>query len=295
MTTEGRFCPTCGRRRAGYLRYCIECGYDFDELSPRPPEPIVHTSEPQPVPAALPTPPVLSAVTVARAVEPKRPPRWRLTERSVVRVAAVGVGALVVIGLASNALRPSTSPASTAAPSVALASPVVVESAVPSETVSEPTFRPSGQTQLAVVNSVVDGDTIRVDIDGEEYPLRYIGMDTPEPDATDPTAKRYADEATAANVALVEGEEVYLEKDVSETDRFGRLLRNVWIVDPDDGMVLVNLELVRRGYAQVATLPPDVKYVDLLTGAQDAARAEGLGLWGNAASGSASPSVPAED
>ena len=294
MTTEGRFCPTCGRRRAGYLRFCIECGYDFDELSPRSTQAIVNTSEPQPVPAQLPTPPVLSAVTVARAVEPPKSPRWRLTERSLVRVAAVGVGALVVLGLASNALRPSTNPASTAVPSVALASPLVVESPVASDVVSEPTFSPSGQTQLAVVESVIDGDTINVDIDGETYPLRYIGMDTPELDTTDPTVKQFADAATAANKALVEGEEVYLERDVSETDRFGRLLRDVWIIDPDEGMVLVNLELVEQGYAQVATFPPDVKYVDQLTEAQEAARAEGVGLWGNAASQSSSPSTPVE-
>ena len=91
-----------------------------------------------------------------------------------------------------------------------------------------------------------------------------------------------------ANGALVDGEEVYVERDVSETDQFGRLLRNVWIVDPEEGMVLVNLELVRDGFAQVATFPPDVEYEDLLTSAQEEARSQGRGLW---ASGAAPSSV----
>ena len=70
-----------------------------------------------------------------------------------------------------------------------------------------------------------------------------------------------------------------LEKDVSETDQYGRLLRYVWLHDTT-GWTLVNLELVREGYAQVSTYPPDVKYVDLYLAAQQQAREQGLGLWG---------------
>jgi hypothetical protein len=82
-------------------------------------------------------------------------------------------------------------------------------------------------------------------------------------------------EATAANKALVENKTVTLEKDVSETDKYGRLLRYVYV-----GNIFVNAELVRQGYAQVSTYPPDVKYQSLFLQMQREARAAGRGLWG---------------
>jgi endonuclease YncB( thermonuclease family) len=191
----------------------------------------------------------------------------------------------------------SASPTSTPQSGVD-ASPLVGESpdasgsAVPS-IATEPAFQPSGSTQFATVTSVTDGDTIRVDIDGTEYPLRYIGMDTPEPDATEPAIKRLADAASAANSQLVKGKEVYLEREVSDVDRFGRLLRDVWLVD-SGSYVLVNLELVRLGYAQLSTFPPDVRYVRELTEAQGKAQADGVGIWGLGKSlAPESPPVPA--
>jgi micrococcal nuclease len=293
-TTDGRFCPTCGRRRTGYFRFCNECGFDFDELAPRPDETIAEAVLAQPAPEPAPSPIALSTVNLERPTVPPPAPRWRINERSVVRVAIVGLGLLVVLANMSNLLRPASQPAATAAPSVALVSPVVVESAVPSATpsIAEPSFAPTGPTRLAVVERVIDGDTIEVDIDGESYLLRYIGMDTPEVDDADPAVKQFAEAARSVNVALVEGEEVLLESDISDTDQFGRLLRDVWIIDADGEMVLVNLELVRQGYAQVATFPPDVKYVEMLTDAQESARAEGLGLWSAGASASPSGSGP---
>jgi micrococcal nuclease len=131
------------------------------------------------------------------------------------------------------------------------------------------------------VISVIDGDTIRVSIDGAEYPVRYIGIDSPEPDSPDPAVKRLADGATAANAQLVEGREVLLERDISETDRFDRLLRDVWLIDGGVPM-LVNLELVRRGFAEVATYPPDEKYVAVLTTAKESALTAKIGIWGPA-------------
>jgi micrococcal nuclease len=115
---------------------------------------------------------------------------------------------------------------------------------------------------------VVDGDTIRVVIDGQEYALRYIGIDAPEPD--DPAGP----EASEANRRLVEGRTVLLEKDVSETDRHGRLLRYVWVGD-----LLVNAEMVRLGYARAVAYPPDVRYQELFTELEAEARAAQRGLW----------------
>ncbi|MGL4649855.1 MAG: thermonuclease family protein [Caldilineaceae bacterium] len=122
----------------------------------------------------------------------------------------------------------------------------------------------------ARVTRVVDGDTIRVRINGRTYRVRYIGMDTPERDTP------CFDQATAANAAWVQGQTVYLEKDVSEVDRYGRLLRHIWTADG----VLVNEALVREGVALVYTWPPDVKYEANLIAAQRAARSAGAGcLW----------------
>lgn len=126
------------------------------------------------------------------------------------------------------------------------------------------------QPQLieASVVRVIDGDTIEVDIGGRLYKVRYIGINTPE------VGRPGADEATAVNAQLVYGKTVYLEKDVSETDRYGRLLRYVWT---DEGMV--NAILVANGYAQVATYPPDVKYQHDFLELQRQAEEAGMGLW----------------
>jgi len=137
---------------------------------------------------------------------------------------------------------------------------------------------PSGPTESATVVRIVDGDTIVVDRGRGAEKVRYIGMDTPETVKPDSPVEWMGPEASAANAALVEGRRVTLEKDVSETDRFGRLLRDVWIEKPT-GWLMINLELVRTGFAAVSTYPPDVKYVDLLLAAQRQAREAGVGLW----------------
>ena len=142
-----------------------------------------------------------------------------------------------------------------------------VEQAPPSSAL-EPQAAPSTQLTEATVVRVIDGDTIEVDIGGRLYKVRYIGIDTPE------VGRPGADEATSVNTQLVSGRTVYLEKDVSETDRYGRLLRYVWT---DEGMV--NAILVANGYAQVATYPPDVKYQEDFLELQRQAEETGVGLW----------------
>jgi len=101
--------------------------------------------------------------------------------------------------------------------------------------------------QPAWVVNVVDGDSIEVMIDGQQYSLRYILIDTPEYN------QPLGPEAFEANRQLVEGKTVYLQKDVSEADQYGRLLRYVYL---EDG-TFVNAELVRLGVAEVAVYPPD--------------------------------------
>lgn len=167
------------------------------------------------------------------------------------------------------------------------ASPIVSESKSPAPEPSQtgthessaPTFRPSGDVQEALVVDVVDGDTIKVELSGTTYTLRYIGIDTPETVDPGSPVEWMGLEASAANADLVEGETVYLEKDVSETDTFGRLLRYVWL-DLPGGWLLVNQELVRLGYAVSSAYPPDVEYQSLFDDAEREARTAGRGLWG---------------
>jgi len=124
------------------------------------------------------------------------------------------------------------------------------------------------ESQARVVR-VIDGDTI--EIAGGAH-VRYIGMDTPE---TYPEVEFYGPEAKAKNIELVEGKLVTLEKDVSETDKYGRLLRYVYV----DG-VFVNGELVRLGYARAVAYSPDTRYQWQLSQLEKEAKAAKRGIWG---------------
>ena len=126
---------------------------------------------------------------------------------------------------------------------------------------------PAGEK--AKVSLVIDGDTIEVSSQGEEYRVRYIGVDTPERD------EPFYSEATNANGALVENQEIVMVQDVSETDPFGRLLRYIYLADG----TFVNAELIRQGYGRVVTFPPDVAHAEMFTGLQQEARENQRGLW----------------
>jgi len=139
---------------------------------------------------------------------------------------------------------------------------------------SSPQEQPATALVEAKVVRVIDGDTIEVDIEGSLYKVRYIGIDTPETVHPQKPVEYFGKEASEKNRELVEGKIVRMEKDVSEADKYGRLLRYVWVDD-----VMVNAELVRLGYAQVATYPPDVKYQDSFLQLQREAKEAGLGLW----------------
>lgn len=103
--------------------------------------------------------------------------------------------------------------------------------------------------EIAQVTRVIDGDSIEIQLNGEIYQVRYIGINTPEYYSSDQQQARIA---TQANKDLVAGKTVYLFKDRSEMDKYGRLLRYV-LTDQD----FVNLELVRAGYAEAREYPPD--------------------------------------
>ena len=135
------------------------------------------------------------------------------------------------------------------------------------------------------VERVVDGDTIELDT-GEK--VRLILVDTPETKHPNKGVEYFGQEASDFTTNQLEGKTVYLEKDVSETDKYGRLLRYVWIERPENEeptkeeikTKCFNALLLAGGYANVSTFPPDVKYVDVFRELEDQARQSNLGLWG---------------
>lgn len=134
----------------------------------------------------------------------------------------------------------------------------------------------NGEEKLYRVTWVVDGDTIQ--IEGGQF-VRYIGIDTPERRINkggrwkyDP--KPYAEAAKEFNEKLVKGGKVRLEFDVQEMDRFGRLLAYVYV-----NRTFVNEEIIRQGYAQLLTIPPNVRYADRFKKALFEARRKKRGLW----------------
>lgn len=119
------------------------------------------------------------------------------------------------------------------------------------------------------VQRIIDGDTFVCET-GER--VRLILVNTPE--MSDAPLGRLA---RAFLVDLMPpGTEVEIEMDVSERDRYGRLLAYVWLRDGR----MVNRVLAREGYAQVMVVPPDVRHVDTIRAAADSARMDGAGLWG---------------
>ena len=165
---------------------------------------------------------------------------------------------------------PTEVPAPTGTPRLTPEIPFTATPGIPA--LNEAQCVPTGtEISLAEVTRVIDGDTIDVRMAEEIYRVRYIGMDTPE---TYGGMEHYGPQATEKNRELVEGKTILLAKDVSETDRYNRLLRYVFA----DGL-FVNYELVRQGYATVTTFPPDVSCEATYLEAERFARENGLGLW----------------
>ncbi len=144
----------------------------------------------------------------------------------------------------------------------------------------------SGQTDLVKVTRVIDGDTI--EIEGGER-VRYIGIDTPETVDPRKAVQCFGVEASKKNKEMVEGKMVRSEKDITDRDKYGRLLRYVWV-----GEKMVNRVLVEEGFAYSYSYPPDIKYQEEFAVAERVAREKKLGLWGSCLSSvdSASATLP---
>jgi micrococcal nuclease len=129
----------------------------------------------------------------------------------------------------------------------------------------------------AIVERVVDGDTVDVAIQGRDERVRMLGIDTPELHLDGATPECFAREAAAFTASLLPpGTRVRLERDVVGRDHYGRLLAHVYRVS--DGL-LVNEAILRAGYAQPLTIEPNEVFAERYVAATVAAEAEDVGLW----------------
>ena len=127
------------------------------------------------------------------------------------------------------------------------------------------------EKQKVKVVRIIDGDTIEIE---GKIKVRYIGVNTPEFHDPKKPIECFGQAAADENKKLVEGREIFIQKDISEVDKYKRLLRYVWV-----GGTFVNDYLVRQGFAQVSTFPPDVKYQQQFLEAQTEAKENNRGLW----------------
>ncbi len=151
-----------------------------------------------------------------------------------------------------------------------------------------------------LVTKIIDGDTVQVSEnglpDGPKKTVRYIGIDTPETVKPNSPVECFGKEASSKNAELVLGKFIRLERDVSDTDRYGRWLRYAYVTgtslrasatsatsaEPGSSEIFINLALVREGYASASAYPPDTKYQDELKAAERSAQSNEAGMWGAA-------------
>ncbi|MDD2376565.1 MAG: thermonuclease family protein [Clostridia bacterium] len=138
------------------------------------------------------------------------------------------------------------------------------------------------QFTKAYVSRIIDGDTIEVTIDSKKYKVRFIGIDCPEYTSK---IEYYGKESTKYTSSILINTYIFLEKDVSEADQYGRLLRYVWLEVPISNSIneiktkMFNGILVVNGYASAVTYPPDIKYFEEFKELAADARNTNMGLW----------------
>ena len=136
---------------------------------------------------------------------------------------------------------------------------------------------PASLSANAVIDYVIDGDTVDVIIDGREERIRLIGIDTPETKKRNSPIECFGPEASAfTELLLPVGTPVYIERDIVNRDDYGRILGYVYRAN--DG-IFVNYELMRQGFAQPMSIPPNDAFAELFADAARAAEADNAGIW----------------
>lgn len=139
----------------------------------------------------------------------------------------------------------------------------------------------ASELEPAIVDRVVDGDTLVVTLDNQEEYVRLIGVDTPESVHPDESRNTEAGDVASdyTKSLIAEGSTVYLQKDTSDTDKYNRLLRYVWIEKPtsvnDESEVkskMLNAILLQNGYAEAKAYEPDTAYADLFSSLESVAQ-----------------------
>lgn len=169
-----------------------------------------------------------------------------------------------------------------------------IETTIPQTVPKEEVTTGSTAAQKAEVVSVIDGDTIKVITGGEKVSVRLIGVNTPESSAGVKSGyvdseEAYGQEASDFTKSILKkGAVVWLVKDVSETDKYDRLLRIVWLSEPDPDQ-LDNIDLIRdntlqgklltAGMAETMTIEPDISYSRIFTKLQSEAMQAEAGMW----------------
>lgn len=133
----------------------------------------------------------------------------------------------------------------------------------------------------------VDGDTFEAKLDesGKVEKVRLILVNTPETVKPNSPVEAYGKEASEFTKKSLLDKTIYLQKDVSDTDKYGRYLYYIWLEQPKDfsekeiTSKMFNAILLTKGYAQVMTVPPNIKYADLFIRLQMEARDGKKGLW----------------
>ncbi len=200
----------------------------------------------------------------------------------------VAVLLALVLVLLSGCGAPGTSPEPT--PKESAPKEARVEREQPAAQSPPAPARTSIRTLQAKVTSVSDGDTVHVNLNGRDERVRMIGVNCPEVSHPDLGIEEqpYGREAAAYTKERLLGKSVWLEFDVQQRDKYGRLLAYVWLEPPSSGSEgevrakMFNARLLLEGYAQVMTVPPNVKYADLFVEFQREAREKEKGLWGAA-------------
>lgn len=140
--------------------------------------------------------------------------------------------------------------------------------------------------EKAKVLYAADGDTIWVDIDGKEVKIRFVGINTPELARDGNPAEFMAEEAKNFTSNTLRDKEIYLEKDITDRDKYDRMLRYIWLEKPVANPTKEDIEektlngiLVKEGYAYSNYYKPDIKYQKHLDNIEKSAQDKGLGIW----------------